>query len=205
VTNLISDIRHSLRMMARNPGFAIVAVATLAIGIATSTTVFSWIDAVLLRPLSGVREPDRLVAVETVTPNGAFVPNSYPDYRDFRDHLTLLDGIAVTRPVAFSVGKQDHAERVWGELVSGNFFAVLGAKAALGRVFLPAEYGDKPGAFPVAVISDRFWRSHYGSNPKIVGSTIRVNQHELTVVGVAAPGFGWCTLRSTPVSRHSRR
>jgi predicted permease len=189
VTNLISDIRHSLRMMARNPGFAIVAVATLAIGIATSTTVFSWIDAVLLRPLSGVREPDRLVAVETVTPNGAFVPNSYPDYRDFRDHLTLLDGIAVTRPVAFSVGKQDHAERVWGELVSGNFFAVLGAKAALGRVFLPAEYGDKPGAFPVAVISDRFWRSHYGSNPKIVGSTIRVNQHELTVVGVAAPGF----------------
>jgi predicted permease len=175
--------------MARNPGFAVVAVATLAIGIATSTTVFSWIDAVLLRPLPGVTQPDRLVALESVTPNGAFVPNSYPDYRDFRDHLTLLDGIAVTRPVAFSVGKEDHAERVWGELVSGNFFAVLGAKAALGRVFLPEEYGDKPGAFPVAVISDRFWRSHYASDPKIVGSTIRVNQHELTVVGVAAPGF----------------
>jgi predicted permease len=189
VTNLINDIRHSLRIMARNPGFAVVAVATLAIGIATSTTVFSWIDAVLLRPLPGVTQPDRLVALESVTPNGAFVPNSYPDYRDFRDHLTLLDGIAVTRPVAFSVGKEDHAERVWGELVSGNFFAVLGAKAALGRVFLPEEYGDKPGAFPVAVISDRFWRSHYASDPKIVGSTIRVNQHELTVVGVAAPGF----------------
>jgi predicted permease len=189
VTNLINDIRHSLRIMVRNPGFAVVAVATLAIGIATSTTVFSWIDAVLLRPLPGVTQPDRLVALESVTPNGAFVPNSYPDYRDFRDHLTLLDGIAVTRPVAFSVGKEDHAERVWGELVSGNFFAVLGAKAALGRVFLPEEYGDKPGAFPVAVISDRFWRSHYASDPKIVGSTIRVNQHELTVVGVAAPGF----------------
>ena len=176
-------------MMMRNRGFTVVAIATLAIGIATSTTVFSWIDAVLLRPLQGVREPERLVAVETVTPNGAFVPNSYPDYRDFRDHLTSLDGIAVTKPVAFSVGKEDHAERVWGELVSGNFFAVLGAKAALGRVFLPAEYGDKPGAFPVAVISDRFWRSHYAADPKIVGSTIRVNQHELTVVGVAAPGF----------------
>ena len=176
-------------MMARNRGFTVVAVLTLAIGIATSTTVFSWIDAVLLRPLAGVREPYRLVAVESVTPDGAFVPNSYPDYRDFRDHLSLLEGIAVTKPVAFSVGKEDHAERVWGELVSGNFFAVLGAKAALGRVFLPQEYGDKPGAFPVAVISDRFWRSHYGSDAKIVGSTIRVNQHELTVVGVAAPGF----------------
>jgi predicted permease len=176
-------------MIVRNRGFTLVAVATLGIGIATSTTVFSWVDAVLLRPLPGVTAPERLVAVETVTPNGAFVPNSYPDYRDFRDHLTLLDGIAVTRPVAFSVGKEDHAERVWGELVSGNFFAVLGAKAALGRVFLSEEYGDKPGAFPVAVISDRFWRSHYGADPKIVGSTIRVNQHELTVVGVAAPGF----------------
>ena len=187
--SLINDIRHSLRMIVRNRGFTLVAVATLAIGIATSTTVFSWVDAVLLRPLPGVTAPERLVAVETVTPNGAFVPNSYPDYRDFRDHLTLLDGIAVTRPVAFSIGKEDHAERVWGELVSGNFFAVLGAKAALGRVFLSEEYGDKPGAFPVAVISDRFWRSHYGADPKIVGSTIRVNQHELTVVGVAAPGF----------------
>ena len=164
--SLINDIRHSLRMVVRNRGFTLVAVATLAIGIATSTTVFSWVDAVLLRPLPGVTAPERLVAVETVTPNGAFVPNSYPDYRDFRDHLNLVDGIAVTRPVAFSVGKEDHAERVWGELVSGNFFAVLGAKAALGRVFLPEEYGDKPGAFPVAVISDRFWRSHFGADPR---------------------------------------
>ena len=130
----------------RNRGFTLVAIATLAIGIATSTTVFSWIDAVLLRPLQGVTAPERLVAVETVTPNGAFVPNSYPDYRDFRDHLTLLDGIAVTHPVAFSVGKEDHAERVWGELVSGNFFAVLGAKAALGRVFLSCGIRRQAGS-----------------------------------------------------------
>src|SRR5271169_1030727 len=135
--SLINDIRHSLRMMMRNRGFTLVAVATLAIGIATSTTVFSWIDAVLLRPLHGVREPERLVSVETVTPNGAFVPNSYPDYRDFRDHLSLLDGLAVSHPAFFSVGQQDHAERVWGELVSGNFFSVLGVKTALGRTFLP--------------------------------------------------------------------
>lgn len=189
MTSVLQDIRYSLRMMARNRAFTIVAVVTLAIGIATTATVFSWIDAVLLRPLPGVTEPDRLVSVETVTPNGAFIPNSYPDYRDFRDHLTLLSRVAVTRPAAFSVGREDHAERVWGELVSGNFFAVLGVKPALGRVFLPNEYGDKPGAFPVAVISDRFWRSHYNADPAIAGKTIRVNQHELTIVGVTAPGF----------------
>jgi predicted permease len=164
-------------------------VFTLAVGIGANTTVFSWVDAMLLRPLSGVASPDRLAAVETLTPNGAFVPNSYPDYRDFRDHLNLVSGIAVTHPAAFSVGQQDHAERVWGELVSGNFFSVLGTRATIGRVFAPQEYGDKPGAFPLVVISDRFWRSHFNADPSIVGKTVRVNQHELTVVGVADPAF----------------
>jgi predicted permease len=189
VTSLLQDLHYSLRMMLRNRAFTIMAVLTLAIGIGANTTVFSWVDAMLLRPLSGVTSADRLVAVETLTPNGAFVPNSYPDYRDFREHLKLLSGIAVTHPAAFSVGQQDHAERVWGELVSGNFFSVLGTEVALGRVFLPEEYGDKPGAFPLVVISDRFWRSHFNANPSIVGKTIRVNQHELTVIGIADPAF----------------
>ena len=189
MTSLLQDLRYSLRMMLHNRAFTILVVLTLAIGIGANTTVFSWVDALLLRPLSGVTSADRLVAVETLTPNGAFVPNSYPDYRDFRDHLKLLSGIAVTHPAAFSVGQQDHAERVWGELVSGNFFSVLGTGAAVGRVFLPEEYGDKPGAFPLVVISDRFWRSHFNANPSIVGKTIRVNQHELTVIGVADPAF----------------
>jgi predicted permease len=189
MTELLQDLRYSLRMMFRNRAFTMLAVLTLAIGIGANTTVFSWVDAMLLRPLSGVTSADRLVAVETLTPSGGFVPNSYPDYRDFRDHLTLLSGIAVTHPSAFSVGQQDHAERVWGELVSGNFFSVLGTRAAVGRVFLPEEYGDKPGAFPLVVISDRFWRSHFNANPSIVGKTIRVNQHDLTVIGVADPAF----------------
>ena len=98
MSNLLQDLRHSLRMMFRNRAFTLLAVFTLAIGIGACTTVFSWVDAVLLRPLSGVASPDRLVAVETLTPNGAFVPNSYPDYRDFRDHLKLVSGIAVTIP-----------------------------------------------------------------------------------------------------------
>ena len=187
IEELLQDLRFGLRMMARNRGFTVVAVLTLAIGIGATATAFTWIDAVLLQPLSGVKEPNRLVTVETVTSNGEWVPNSYPDFIDFRDRLKLFDGVAVTHVSAFSVGKENHAERVWGELVSGNFFAVLGVKAEAGRMFLPAEFGDVPGAYPVAVISDRYWRSHYGADPSVIGRTIRINQHELTIVGVAAP------------------
>jgi predicted permease len=187
--DLLHDLRYAWRMVLRNPGFAAVAVFTLATGIGACATAFTWIDAVMLQPLSGVRDPGRLAAIESVTPNGEWVPNSYPDFIDFRDHLKQFDGIAVSHPSAFSVGREDHGERVWGELVSGNFFSVLGVQAETGRLFLPSEYGDAPGAYPVAVISDRYWRAHYGADPAIAGRTIRINQHELTIVGVAAPAF----------------
>src|ERR1700751_3020621 len=123
MSNLLQDIQHAMRMIRRNPGFAAVTIFTLALGIATSATVFGWVDAILLHPLPGVSQPDRLVAFETLTPGGAFVTNSYPDYIDFRDRLKLVSGMAVTHPAAFSIGQEDHAERVWGELVSGNFFS----------------------------------------------------------------------------------
>jgi predicted permease len=186
---ILQDVRFTLRQIRKSPGFTLTAVLTLAIGIGASTTAFSWINSVLLQPLSGVADPGQLVVLESVTPNGELVPNSYPDFIDFRKNLKLLDSVAVSRPSAFSVGREDHAERVWGELVSGNFFAVLGVKPEVGRLFLPAEYADTPNNFPIAVISDRYWRSHYGADPSIVGRTIRINQHELTVVGVAAPQF----------------
>ena len=189
IEDLFHDLRYGLRMMAHNRSFTVVTVLTLAIGIGATTTAFSWINAILLEPLSGVAEPSRLVSVESVTPNGEWVPNSYPDFQDFRDRLKLIDGIAVAHVSSFAVGREDHAERVWGELVSGNFFAVLGVQPEIGRLFLPAEFADAPGKFPIAVISDRYWRSHYAADPAIVGKTILVNQHELTVVGVAAPAF----------------
>ena len=188
MTGLGQELRQSLRMLRHNPGFTLVVVLTLAIGIGVNATIFRWVDAILLHPLTGVADPGRLVALETTTPGGDFVTNSYPDFIDFRDRLKMIE-VAMTRPAAFSVGQRDHAERVWGELVSGNYFAVLGAKAQLGRVFLPSEYGDKPGGYPVAVISDRYWRSHFGADTGVVGRTIRINQHELTIVGVAAEDF----------------
>ena len=186
---ILHDCRYGLRMMGRNPGFSAVVVLTLAIGISTCATVFTWTNAVLLEPLGGVAAAGRLVTVETVTSNGEWVPNSYPDFMDFRERLRQIEGIAVAHISPFSVGREDHAERVWGEMVSGNFFSVLGVRPELGRLFLPSEYGDTPGAYPLAVLSDRYWRSHYHADPSIVGRTIRINQHELTIIGVAGPEF----------------
>ena len=187
--NLCRDAAFGVRMMLRNPALTAVAVLTLAVGIGACSTAFTWIDGVLLQPLGGVANPSRLMTLESLTPNGGMVPNSYPDFIDFRDHLKLVDGVAVMRPAAFSIGRDDHAERVWGELVSGNFFSVLGVQAEVGRLFLPSEFGDTPGKFPIVVISDRYWRSHFAADPSIVGRTLRVNQHELTIVGVASPAF----------------
>jgi len=189
MNTLHQDLRYGFRMLAKNPGFTAVAVLTLAIGIGASTTVFSWIDAVLLRPLPGVEKADELVAFEAVAPNGDFLTASYPDYRDYRDHLKSLDGLAATQISPFSIGPQDHGQQVWGEMVTGNYFAVLGVKPILGRTFSPEESGDKPNAFPVAIISSRLWQSYFNADPSIVGKTIRVNQHELTIIGVAPAEF----------------
>ncbi|MGA7258814.1 MAG: ABC transporter permease [Terracidiphilus sp.] len=188
IDNLLRDLQFGIRMMLRDPAISTVAVLTLAIGIGACATAFTWIDGILLQPLSGVADPMRLVTLESLTPNGAMIPNSYPDFRDFRDHLRTVD-VAVFRPNAFSVGPEGHGERIWGEMVSGNYFAVLGVRPEAGRLFQSAEVPDAPGKSPVAVLSDRYWRSHLGADPAIVGKTIRVNQHELTVVGVASPDF----------------
>jgi predicted permease len=186
---LLHDIRYGFRMLAKDPGFTAVAVLTLAIGISASTTVFSWIDAVLLRPLPGVERANELVAFENYAQNGDFLTTSYLDYRDYRDHLTSLAGLAATQLEPLTIGSEDHAQQVWGEMVTGNYFAVLGIKPILGRVFSPDEYGDKPNGYPIAVISSRLWQSYFNSDPSIVGKTIRVNQHDLTIVGVAPPDF----------------
>ena len=141
--SILHDCRYGLRMMGRNPGFSAVVVLTLAIGISTCATVFTWTNAVLLEPLGGVTDASRLVTVETVTSNGEWVPNSYPDFIDFRERLRQIEGIAVAHISPFSVGREDHAERVWGEMVSGNFFSGLGIDVPIGRGFRPEE--DRPG------------------------------------------------------------
>ena len=186
---LLQDLRYAIRVSAKSPGFTVVAVATLAVGIAASATVFTWIDSVLLRPIPGAAKASELAVFETLTPNREFLTTSYPDYRDYRDHLKLLAGLALHQARPLTLGDEDHAQRVWGELVSGNYFAVLGVKPALGRTFAPDEQGDTLGAYPVAVISYGLWRRSYNADAGAIGQKIRVNRRELTIVGVAPQEF----------------
>ena len=189
--NLWKDLTFALRLLQSSPGFAVVAVLTLALGIAANTTVFSWMDELLFRPFPGSSEGQQLAVLEMVTagaPNGAN-QTSYLDYLDYRDHLKSISGLALHREDVFTLGESVHAQAVWGELVTGNYFAVLGVKPALGRMFTPEENGDKLGAYPVAVISYRLWRNYFHADRSIVGKSVRVNRRELTVVGVAPEEF----------------
>jgi predicted permease len=189
VDGIWQDVSYGLRIFRKNPGFTALAIITLALGMGASTTVFGWIDSVLLHPLPGIAKPEEVVALENLSPNGQPTTTSYPDFQDYRDHLTLFAGVAVARHSSVSVGEADNAERVFAQFVSGNFFDVLGVKPTLGRFFAQNEQGDKPGAFPLAVISHRLWQSRFNSDPAILGKSIKVNRHELTIIGVTPPEF----------------
>ena len=191
--SLWQDLRYGYRLIWQPPGFAVVGVMSLALGIAVNTTVFSWIDAVLVRPLPGVADADHLAVLESVRRNGTFGQTSYGDYCDYRDNLKLITGLAVSRPTPFRMGQEGEAQWVWGALISGNFFDVLGVKPVLGRMFSKEEQDDEPGAAPVAVISERLWRSRFNEDPLVVGRTIRVNRHELVVTGVVSAEFHGAT------------
>jgi predicted permease len=188
---LLRDLQFAIRLFRSNPGFTAVVILTLTLGIAANTTVFSWIDELLLRPFPGAADGGRLAVLQMVTagaPNGAN-QISYPDYLDYRANLKSLAGLAVHHEDVFSLGEPGRSEAVWGELVSGNYFDMLGVKPELGRTFSADEDGDKVNAYPVAVISDGLWRRRFHADPKVVGSTLRVNNGEFTVIGVAAPEF----------------
>ena len=186
---LYEDLRYAIRLLRGSPGFTAVAVLTLALGIAANTTVFGWIDTLLVRPFAGVAGGGRLAALETVSPTGEYSNTSYRDYRDYRDSLKSFSGLAASLLNAFNVGPADNPRRIYGEYVSGNYFAALGVKPIRGRAFLPSESGDNAGAAPVVVISYRLWRSLFHGDPGVLGKTIRVNRYELTVAGIAPEEF----------------
>ncbi len=187
---ILKDLGFGFRVLRRSPAFTAVAVFTLGLGIAVNTTVFSWVDSVLLHPFPGVGEPHDLALIETLTPSGEYLVNtSYLDYLDYRESLQLVSGVALGRFTPLSVGAEGSTARAWAELVSGNYFDLLQVKPVLGRTFLPAEGRNQEGGAPVAVISYRLWQTRFGGNPKVLGQTIRLNRHPLTVVGVAPQDF----------------
>ena len=192
-SDMIRDVRYALRVLRKNPGFTTAAVLTLAIGIGANAAIFSIFDAMALRP---VHLPGSTRAVKMYQDmRGDFQRNviggpslfSYPEYADYRDHNHVFTGLTAFAPEFRALVDAD-VKPVLGQLAACNYFAVMGVATEVGRGFLPNECAATD-AGPVVVISDAFWRSHFGGDPDVVGRTLKLNRIPLTVIGVAPAGF----------------
>ena len=195
--SLMSDIRYGFRNFLKRPGFTAIAVVTLALGIGANTAIFSLVNTVLLRPLP-VPHPEQLIEVYGTLHNGAdYTIQSYLNYKDYRDRNDVFSGLIAYRFAPMSISHESRNERVWGYLVSGNYFEVLGVQPFLGRNFVPEE--DKtPGSHPVAIVSYGCWQKRFASDRGIVGQALRLNGHVFTVIGVAPKGFSGTEVAYAP-------
>jgi putative ABC transport system permease protein len=192
---IVEDVRYGLRLLRKAPGFTAVAIVTLALGIGANTAIFTLLDQALLRSLP-VKEPEQLVLLRYsgIYPGSSRTRNddklyfSYPMYRDLRNHNSVFSGLIAT--VWTQVGVQWHGqpELADAELVSGNYFDVLGVQPALGRLFVPADDVAQE-ASPVIVLSFDYWQRRFASDPHILNQSLSVNGHPFVVIGVAQPGF----------------
>lgn len=185
--SLIQDLRYALRMLAKNPGFTALAVLTLALGIGANSTIFSWINSTLLNPVPGATHTSEMVSITAGEPANP-LPFSYPDFKDLQAQNKSLSGLIGYSDYQESLTGNGKPERIWGPLVSANYFDVLGVQPALGRGFLPSE-GAKPGGAPVVVISYSLWQTHFGGDRSVLGRQIEINRHPYTIVGVAPSVF----------------
>ncbi len=194
MSNFLQDLRYGLRMLAKNRGVAVLAILSLALGIGANTTIFSFVNALLLRP-PAVDDPGRLLEVWTRPTKGdggplGVMPLNHPDYVYYRDHNQSFSGMLAFSgdPTAQSWNRAGQGETVQGQFVSGNFFDVLRVRPQLGRGFLPEE--DQPsGGHPAIVLSHAFWRQSLGGDPAIIGKALKLNGTDFTVVGVAPATF----------------
>ncbi len=183
------DVRYALRQLRRSPGFTITATAMLAVAICANSTVFSWIDGTMLRPIPGARDTGELVSLQRGERNFSPTPPfSYLDYRDLREQNRTLTGVLAYHNdwIALTGGAQP--ERVYIANVSANYFDVLGIKPVLGRFFLPEEE-TRPDAVPNVILNYTLWKTRYAADPAIVGKSIEIARHPVTVIGVAPEGF----------------
>ena len=187
--DVVQDLRFGVRMLVKSPTFTAVAVLTLALGVGANTAVFTFVDALLLRPLAAVTQPDHLVQVGRQYRDKAYLSDaSYPDYLDYRDQNTTLTGLAASTPSAFHLSAGGDNERIDGELVSSNYFEVLGVSPAYGRLLTPAA-DDTAGAGSSVVLSHRLWQRRFAGNPAVVGTAVTINGQPFTVIGVTADAF----------------
>ncbi|MEW5918485.1 MAG: ABC transporter permease, partial [Gemmatimonadota bacterium] len=188
--SLLQDLRYAVRTLLRNPAFTIIGVVTLALGIGLNTAVFSATEALLLRPLPGVRNADELVQLyRSYTGSVDYGSSSIPHYLDIRRRLTdVFSGVATWTYVPLNLSSGGRNDRIMAQIVSANLFSVLGVGAERGRVFVAAE-DEGVGAHPVAVISHTAWRTIFGSDPAIVGRSVVLNGYTYTIVGVTPAEF----------------
>jgi predicted permease len=201
MTNLFQDLRFGVRLLLRNPALTIVAALSLALGIGANTTIFTLVNAVLLNPLP-VKDSSRLVALFTRDERnagqfGALAPMSRPNFLDVRDRNDAFSGVVAAGFAPVNLSGRGEPEQVFGQVVSGNYFDVLGAPFALGRGFVSSE-DERPGASPVVVLTDGLWQRRFGGRSDIIGDTIAINGRQFTVVGVTAEGFRGTTTLGGP-------
>jgi macrolide transport system ATP-binding/permease protein len=183
------DVRFGMRQLRRSPGFTFVALLSLGLGIGGNAVIFSLLSTILLRPLP-ISHPEQVFAINQGKEKDASYSQamSYPNYKDVRDRNEVLSGMAAYRFDPMSVSHNGSNERVWGYLVSGNYFDVLGVQGFLGRTFT-ADEDRTPNSRPVTVLSYGCWQRRFGGDPAIVGSSFNINGHTFTAIGVAPPGF----------------
>jgi predicted permease len=192
------DLKVALRGFSRTPGVSIVAVATLALGIGATTAIFSFADALLLKPLP-VREPSRLVSLfhESTVKSGSFSAFSFPDFQELRDRSEVFSQLAAYSTGHVRLGEGQTAEPVVGMIVSGNYFSALGVGMAAGRGFVPEEDATV-GTHPVVVLGFGLWERRFGRDPNLVGGEVTVNGRPFTVVGIASPNTPTLDLKTVP-------
>ena len=188
VQAVVGDARYATRALAKDPMFALTVVSVLTLGIGVNAAAFTMLKSVALNPLAGVGGSGRLAVVVGETSTGRPARLSYPDYRALRDHDRSFSGLFGSAVATLNLGRGKQARQAWGEIVTGNYFDVLGVRAQRGRTLLPSDEAA-PGGHPVVVISDGLWRRDFAADPEVVGRTVEVNNALLSIVGVADPTF----------------
>jgi predicted permease len=184
---LIADLRYAVRRLSQRPGFALIAILTIALGVGANSAIFSVVNAILLRPLP-VESPDELVEIYSQEGDEEPITHAYPDYLDIRVRDDLFSGVTAYTVDFFSVELGTEPEVTLGESVSADYFEVLGVPAAMGRAFISGE-DDAPGAPAVAVISHAMWQRRFASDPAVLGRTLRVRGQTVEIIGVMPPKF----------------
>src|SRR2546430_16998899 len=186
LTSLPQDLRYGVRVLAKSPGFSLIAILTLALGIGANTAIFSVVNGVLLNPLP-FRDPHQLVSMFQEMPNFKNGSISYPNFIDWRRMNTTFSTMAAYRSTEFTLTGNGEPERLRGEMISAGFFEILGVNAIMGRTFTADE--DRLGANPTCMITEALWERKFGGRRDIIGQQLVLNDVGRTVIGVLPSSF----------------